>query len=206
MKESAKRVWDQCKKDVRTFSAVYSVSQEELLEDLQEMAPAMQALIRLTADFARRYQQEKLRRNAVDFSDQEHYAIEILMDDAGQPTQLARQIAGEYHEIMVDEFQDTNEAQNWIFRAISREEKNLFTVGDVKQSIYRFRLADPTIFLKKYLDYVPAESACEGEARKVLLSRNFRSRQSVLDTTNFVFRNIMSRRMGEMEYGADEQL
>ena len=206
LKESAKRVWEQCKKDVRAFSAVYTTSEEDLLEDLREMAPAMQSLIRLTADFAHRYQQEKVRRNALDFSDQEHYAIEILLDDAGEPTQLARQIAERYHEIMVDEFQDTNEVQNWIFRAVSREEKNLFTVGDVKQSIYRFRLADPTIFLKKYLEYAPAESAAVGVARKVLLSRNFRSRQSVLDTTNFVFRNIMSRRMGEMDYGADEQL
>ena len=206
LKESAKRLWDQCKKDVRAFSAVYGTAEQALLQDLREMAPAMQALIRLTADFAHRYQWEKVRRNALDFSDQEHYAIEILLDAAGEPSPLARQIAGQYHEIMVDEFQDTNEVQNWIFRAISREEKNLFTVGDVKQSIYRFRLADPTIFLKKYLDYVPADDAATGEARKVLLSRNFRSRKSVLDTTNFVFRNIMSRRMGEMDYGADEQL
>ena len=206
LKESAKRLWDQCKKDVRAFSAVYGTPEQALLQDLREMAPAMQALTRLTADFAHQYQWEKVRRNALDFSDQEHYAIEILLDAAGEPTPLARQIAGQYHEIMVDEFQDTNEVQNWIFRAISREEKNLFTVGDVKQSIYRFRLADPTIFLKKYLDYVSADDATTGEARKVLLSRNFRSRKSVLDTTNFVFRNIMSRRMGEMDYGADEQL
>lgn len=206
LKDTAKRIWDQCKKDVREFSALFELQQEDLLQDLREMAPAMLALIRLTGEFARRYQSEKLRRNAVDFSDQEHYAIEILTDEKGQPTELAQQTAQRYHEIMVDEFQDTNEVQNHIFRAISRAEKNLFVVGDVKQSIYRFRLADPTIFLEKYLAYVPAEEAREGEARKVLLSRNFRSRQAVLDTTNFVFRNIMSRRMGEMEYGADEQL
>ena len=206
LKENAKRVWERCKKAVKEFTAPFAGKEEDLLEDLRAMAPAMLALIRLTAEFAQSYQKEKLRRNAIDFSDQEHYAIEILTDAFGQPTELARQTAQRYHEIMVDEYQDTNEVQNCIFRAISREGKNLFTVGDVKQSIYRFRLADPTIFLEKYLSYVPAETAQEGEPRKVLLSRNFRSRETVLEATNFIFANIMSRRMGEMEYGADEQL
>ncbi|MBE6919063.1 MAG: helicase-exonuclease AddAB subunit AddA [Ruminococcaceae bacterium] len=206
LKDTVKRVWEQCKKDVRAFTAIYAAEEEELLEDLRSMAPAMLALIRLTGEFARQYQNEKLRRNAVDFSDQEHYAIEILTDGDGRPTELAKQTAQRYHEIMVDEFQDTNEVQNYIFRAISRQEQNLFVVGDVKQSIYRFRLADPTIFLEKYLAYVPAEDAQEGEARKVLLSRNFRSRQTVLDATNFVFGNIMSRAAGEMDYGEEERL
>ena len=206
LKENAKRIWDRCKKAVKEFTAPFAWSEEDLLDDLRAMAPAMLALIRLTAEFAESYQKEKLRRNAIDFSDQEHYAIEILTDNFGQPTELAQRTAQRYHEIMVDEYQDTNEVQNCIFRAISRNGENLFTVGDVKQSIYRFRLADPTIFLEKYLSYVPAESAGEGEPRKVLLSRNFRSRETVLAATNFVFANIMSRRMGEMEYGADEQL
>ena len=206
LKENAKRIWERCKKAVKEFTAPFAWGEDDLLEDLRAMAPAMLALIRLTAEFAESYQKEKLRRNAIDFSDQEHYAIEILTDAHGQPTELARQTAQRYREIMVDEYQDTNEVQNCIFRAISRQGKNLFTVGDVKQSIYRFRLADPTIFLEKYLSYVPAEAAEEGEPRKVLLSRNFRSRETVLSATNFVFANIMSRRMGEMEYGADEQL
>lgn len=84
--------------------------------------------------------------------------------------------------------------------------QNLFTVGDVKQSIYRFRLADPTIFLEKYLAYRPAEEAEEGQPRKVLLSQNFRSRRQVLSAANFVFGSIMSRQMGEMDYGPEEQL
>ena len=107
---------------------------------------------------------------------------------------------------MVDEYHDTNEVQNCIFRAISRDGQNLFTVGDVKQSIYRFRLADPTIFLEKYLAYRPAEEAEEGQPRKVLLSQNFRSRRQVLSAANFVFGSIMSRQMGEMDYGPEEQL
>jgi len=170
------------------------------------MAPAMLALTALTADFSHRYQAEKARRNALDFSDQEHYAIDLLCQPDGQPTELAQQVAQRYREIMVDEYQDANDVQNCIFSAVSRQEQNLFTVGDVKQSIYRFRLADPTIFLRKYNAYVPAGQAEDGQPRKVLLSKNFRSRQSVLDGCNAIFRSIMSRRMGEMDYGAEEQL
>ena len=205
-KDRAKALRDQCKKEVDKLAAVYERSEEEHLEDLRQMAPAMLGLIRLTAEFTRAYQKEKLRRNVMDFSDQEHYAIEILTDPCGRPTPLARQISGRYREIMVDEYQDTNEVQNSIFRAISREEQNLFTVGDVKQSIYRFRLADPTIFLRKYVAYMPACEAQDGQPRKVVLSRNFRSRRTVLDCANFVFANIMSQQMGEMAYGEEEKL
>lgn len=206
VKEKAKAVLEQCKKDLKKMTAVFGQPEEEYIEDLQAMAPAMTALLRLTAAFAKVYQQEKLRLNAMDFSDQEHFAIEILTDENGAPTELARQLSGRYREIMVDEYQDTNEVQNCIFNAISRRGENLFVVGDVKQSIYRFRLADPTIFLEKYLAYLPAAEAAERQPRKVLLSRNFRSRQAVLDATNFVFQNIMSRDMGEMDYGVDEKL
>ncbi len=205
-KERAKTVLEQCKKDLKKMTAVYALSEKEYLEDLGAMAPAMSALLQLTAAFTQAYQREKLRRNVMDFSDQEHFAIEILQQTDGTPTQLARQLSTRYREIMVDEYQDTNAVQNCIFNAISREGKNLFVVGDVKQSIYRFRLADPTIFLEKYLAYASVEKAEEGEPRKVLLSRNFRSRQEVLDTTNFVFENIMSQQMGEMDYGDEERL
>ena len=197
---------EQCKKALKDIRATFSVPEEELLEDLRQMAPAMLALLSLTARFTLRYQAEKVRRNVMDFSDQEHYAIDLLTDGQGQPTDLARQVASRYREVMVDEYQDSNQVQNCIFRALSDRERRLFAVGDVKQSIYRFRLADPTIFLEKYLSYVPASEAEEGQPRKVLLSRNFRSRREVLDGTNFVFRSVMSREMGEMDYGDDEQL
>lgn len=129
--------------------------------------------------------------NCADFSDQEHLALRLLVERNGAPTELGRQVAGRYREILVDEYQDTNEVQNAIFRAVSREGKNLFTVGDVKQSIYRFRLADPTIFLDKYRNFTPAENAAEGEDRKILLSKNFRSRGEILDAANFIFSNIL---------------
>ena len=205
-RDRSKAVLEQCKKALKDIQATFSVPEEELLEDLRQMAPAMLALLSLTARFTLRYQAEKVRRNVMDFSDQEHYAIDLLTDGQGQPTDLARQVASRYREVMVDEYQDTNEVQNCIFSAISREGKNLFTVGDVKQSIYRFRLADPRIFLDHYLRYPHAADAAEGESAKLLLSKNFRSRDTVLDAANFVFRNVLSREMGELDYGEDESL
>ena len=205
-KEQAQAVRKRCKDELDEIGALLAVSESEQLEDLEAMAPAMLALVQLTEDFTAAYQAEKVRRNCMDFSDQEHYAIRLLQGDDGAPTPLGRQLSGRYREIMVDEYQDTNEVQNCIFRAISRDGQNLFTVGDVKQSIYRFRLADPTIFLEKYLAYRPAEEAEEGQPRKVLLSQNFRSRRQVLSAANFVFGSIMSRQMGEMDYGPEEQL
>ena len=192
--------------EAKGFDEVFSVTSAEAMEDLRAMAPAMLALLKLTADFSRAYQEEKRRRNAADFSDQEHEAIDLLLGADGQPTGLARTVSQRYREIMVDEYQDTNEVQNCIFSAISREGKNLFTVGDVKQSIYRFRLADPRIFLDHYLHYPHAVDAAEGESAKLLLSKNFRSRDTVLDAANFVFRNVLSREMGELDYGEDESL
>lgn len=193
-------------KELKETMEPFAATRAEHLEDLRAMAPAMLALIDLTGDFIRSLQQEKVRRNVADFSDQEHYAVDLLTDTAGEPTELARQIAQEYVEIMVDEYQDTNQVQNCIFDAISRKGENLFTVGDVKQSIYRFRLAQPEIFLEKYERYRLAGDALCGQARKILLTRNFRSRPEVLEATNFIFRNILSRQMGEMEYGPAEQL
>jgi len=205
-KETAGAVWNRCKKDIKEQTAVYRVTSAEHLADLHRMAPAMLALIELTERFALAYRAEKVRRNCMDFPDQEHWAIELLAGEDGSPTELARQIAGRYREVMVDEYQDTNEVQNCIFRAISGQERHLFAVGDVKQSIYRFRLADPTIFLRKYLAYRDAAEAEEDEPRKVLLQSNFRSRRQILDAANFVFAGIMSVQAGEMEYGPDEAL
>ena len=205
-KERAQAIWNDCKKTAKDIAELLSVTSAEAMEDLRAMAPAMLALLDLTGKLARAYREEKRRRNAADFSDQEHEAITLLVGADGAPTELARTVAQRYREIMVDEFQDTNEVQNCIFSAISREGKNLFTVGDVKQSIYRFRLADPRIFLEHYRRYPNAATAAEGESAKLLLTRNFRSRAQVLDAANFVFRNVLSREMGELDYGDDEAL
>ena len=206
MKARMKGLWDNCKETVKEFAELFAASSDEAVEDLRTMAPAMLALIDLTADFSRRYNEEKRRRNAADFSDQEHEAIRLLVAENGEPTELAALVSTRYREIMVDEYQDTNEVQNRIFDAISCKGENLFTVGDVKQSIYRFRLADPRIFLQHYNTWPPLAAADEHESAKLLLSRNFRSRKEVLDATNFVFRNVLSREMGELDYGEDEML
>lgn len=206
MKTRMKGLWDNCKETVKGFAELFAASSDEAVEDLRTMAPAMLALIDLTADFSRRYNEEKRRRNAADFSDQEHEAIRLLVAENGEPTELAALVSTRYREIMVDEYQDTNEVQNRIFDAISRKGENLFTVGDVKQSIYRFRLADPRIFLQHYNTWPPLAAADEHESAKLLLSCNFRSRREVLEATNFVFRNVLSREMGELDYGEDEML
>lgn len=206
LKEKLKTLWNRCKKEMAVARAFLDVSASDCAEDLRASALAMEALLDLCSKFCSAYRREKLRRNMTDFSDQEHYAIALLLREDGGRTSLAEMVSQRYLEIMVDEYQDTNQVQNCIFSAISRDGRNLFTVGDVKQSIYRFRLADPTIFLEKYIRYPHVEDAAEGEPRKILLSQNFRSRESVLDATNFVFRAIMSREMGEMDYGEEEQL
>ena len=199
-------LWDLAKTRCKKRFEPLAVSGAEAMEDFAVMAPSMRALLGLLKRFISAYSREKRRLNAADCADQEHLALRLLVDEKGEPTELGRSVSERFCEILVDEYQDTNEVQNAIFRAVSRNGQNLFTVGDVKQSIYRFRLADPTIFLDRYRRYAPAENARDGEPRKILLTRNFRSRREVLDATNRVFRNILSEEMGEMEYGDDESL
>ena len=201
-----KQTWERAKSALKPLRAWLDVSGEEALEDLRAVAPAMLALLDLTADFSAAFRAEKLRLNAADFSDQEHLALALLAAPDGSPTELGEQVSARYAEILVDEYQDANEVQNAIFRAVSREGNNLFTVGDVKQSIYRFRLADPSIFLKKYAAFKPHAEARDGEERKIVLSQNFRSRREILEAANFVFENILSVEMGELEYGEEAAL
>ncbi len=205
-KKAVRTVMEKCKTELKKLTAPYDTTEAEHLDDLRAIAPAMRGLLRLTASFAQRYQAEKVRRNALDFSDQEHYALTLLSNEDGSPTELGEQVSHRYREVMVDEYQDTNEVQNCIFRAASDDGRRLFAVGDVKQSIYRFRLAEPGIFLEKYRTFADAAGAAEGQPRRMVLSRNFRSRREVLDVTNFVFGAILSEEMGEMDYTDQEKL
>lgn len=197
---------DASKKAMEKVAADFDQSGTEVLADMRKTAPVMDALLRLTVEFDANFAADKKRRNVVDYSDLEHFAAQLLSDTDGNPTDLARQLSQRYTEIMVDEYQDVNEVQELIFRCISKDEKNLFTVGDVKQSIYRFRLADPTIFTSKYLTYQDYESAQPGEPRRILLRENFRSRSQVLEAANAVFDNIMSPQLGELEYDDNARL
>ena len=189
-----------CKKAMARLSAPFAQSSEKLLRDLSRTAPAMRALLRLVMRFERAFSQEKRRRSLLDFSDLEHLTARLLTDADGSGTALAREVSRRYGEVMVDEYQDVSRVQDLIIRAVSGGGSKLFLVGDVKQSVYRFRLADPAIFLEKYLSYVPAEEAAPGQPRRVLLRENFRSRPEVLDAVNAVFRSLMSPALGDLRY------
>ncbi|MGE4549039.1 MAG: helicase-exonuclease AddAB subunit AddA [Intestinibacillus sp.] len=175
-------------------------------EDRARVAPAMSALADTVERFTAAFSEEKRRRNLVDFNDLEHFAIRLLLNHAGQPTDLAHSLSGQFTEVLVDEYQDTNAVQDAIFGAVSDGGRKLFMVGDVKQSIYSFRLANPYIFLNKYQAFADADSAAEGQPRRVVLSRNFRSRAGVLDATNYIFGSVMSSDVGDLEYDAREML
>ena len=204
--EQIKSIRTRCKKAAEELLKQFGSASESLLADMALVRPAMNGLISLVEDFSEAYSQEKKKKSLLDFGDLEHCAVQLLVDGDGQPTDLARQWGSQYAEIMVDEYQDTNQVQNTIFKALSDEGRNLFMVGDVKQSIYRFRLADPTIFLEKYRTFAHWTQAQGGQDRKITMSKNFRSRPEVLEAANDLFRNIMSRDLGEMDYTDAEAL
>ena len=196
---------DQCKAQMKKLGERFDVTAAQAMDDLRAVGPAMAALLDVTAQFDGAFTKLKQRRHLIDFADGEHLAVRLLTDPDGSPSDLARDVGKQFVEIMVDEYQDTNAVQNAIFGALSTGD-NLFMVGDVKQSIYRFRLAEPGIFLDKYERFPPAEGAAPGQGRKILLSDNFRSRPEVLDGVNFIFRNVMTRAAGELDYTDDEAL
>ena len=205
LKERAKSLREACKKQLEKLKQRFQVTAAEAMEDLRAIAPAMTTLLDVVAEFDRAFTQLKSRHRLIDFADGEHLTAALLTDGEGNPSPLALEWRKRYVEIMVDEYQDTNGVQNAIFDALSQGD-NLFLVGDVKQSIYRFRLADPTIFLDKYRRFAPWEEAKKGQGRTIPLSHNFRSRPEVLDATNFVFRNVMTQGVGELDYDEDQAL
>ena len=205
--QRVKALRDGVKERLLKLSAWFDGDSGEQLAALAGSRPAVQGLMDLVGAFQRAYQEEKARRGLLDFSDLEHFAVGLLLEpETGAPTQLAQAWSARYAEVMVDEYQDTNQVQNAIFTAVSGGGRKLFQVGDVKQSIYRFRLADPTIFLDKYRRFPEGDQAEEGAPRKRVLSRNFRSRPQVLEGCNDLFRNIMSAEFGELDYTGDQAL
>lgn len=206
LKDKLQKVRNDFKKAIKSLCTRLDVDRKDISQDMRDQLLVITGLFDVLKAFEKQHTLEKRKRSALDFGDLEHLSLELLIDNDGKPTDTARSIALRFREIMVDEYQDTNEIQDKIISSVTTNGKNLFMVGDVKQSIYRFRLADPTIFLKKYMTFPPYSEAQEGESRKIILSRNFRSRSQVLSATNFVFNNIMSTEFGEMEYGDDERL
>ncbi len=178
-----------------------------LIAEQNALAPALEALLGLVGDLYERFSREKRRKNLLDFSDQEHLAIRLLVQQNGRPTEVAREVSQQFTEIMVDEYQDSNRVQELIYTAISGEDdRNRFLVGDVKQSIYSFRQAEPELFLSKYQTYTPGETAIPGEKRYLVLSKNFRSRPEILTAANHVFQTVMGPELGGLRYEAQEML
>ena len=206
LSEMVKQRRTACKKAMDSLAKTLCAPSSELLAQIAATAPAMEALLSLTLDFDRAYAADKRRAGLVDYSDLEHLTAQLLTESDGSPTKLARSLSERYSEIMVDEYQDVSRVQDAIFNALSREGKNLFFVGDVKQSIYRFRLADPGIFTEKYLSYADCDQARESEPRRIMLQENFRSRREILDCANTVFSLCMSECLGELDYDEDAAL
>ena len=205
--ERVKALRDGAKEQMTRLVEQFDGDSSQQLADLTQARPAVRGLMDLVARFQEAYQSEKARRGVLDFSDLEHFAVRLLLDpETGRPTPLAVSWSARFAEVMVDEYQDTNQVQNAIFTAVSDGGRTLFQVGDVKQSIYRFRLADPTIFLDKYRRFRDGEEAGMGEPRRRVLSRNFRSRRQVLEGCNDLFRAVMSREFGEVDYTDDQAL
>jgi ATP-dependent helicase/nuclease subunit A len=181
---------------------------EELLADMRLIAPVVETLGKLVIEFGREFAKMKRSKDVLDFNDLEHFCLEILLAPTSrpgeiEPSSVAIELQERFAEVMVDEYQDTNGVQETILRLVaSSTQPNLFLVGDVKQSIYRFRLAEPELFMEKYRHYPTAGS----EYARIDLSQNFRSRAGVLHAVNFLFVQLMAPRIGELEYGEAEKL
>ena len=205
--ERIKAVRSACKAGVEKRLKAFTDPNEVILSDMQESAAAIRGIVKLVDAFGQAYDRAKRSRRILDFGDLEHKMLDLLLGRSRSgPTAAATEIGRRFREIMVDEYQDSNAVQDAIFSTLTAQRKNCFMVGDVKQSIYQFRLADPGIFLEKYGSYVNAEEAEAGEGRKVMLSCNFRSGGAVLAGVNDVFENCMSPKVGGLDYGPEEAL
>ena len=176
-------------------------------EDMQTVYPLAGSLFDAVLELDGRFYKKKTEKGVLDFSDLERLALRLLTDnDNGRltPTAAAKAVGDRFDEVLVDEYQDTNPTQDEIFRAVSDSGHKLFMVGDVKQSIYRFRRATPELFIEKQERFAPYDG--KAYPAKIILGRNFRSRKGVTDSVNFVFHQLMSKQFGEMDYGPDEEL
>ena len=206
IKDMVKAIRDEVKKSIADLKkSLFPLSPEDMLADMQTCSAAVNELVTLTLSFKERLDAAKRDKNLVDFSDMEHFALQILLekDEDGnlKPRETARELQEYFEEVMIDEYQDSNEVQELLLRSISGEDKghyNRFMVGDVKQSIYKFRLARPEIFMEKYDTYETSEDA--KERVRIDLSRNFRSRREVTEATNFLCGQLMAKEVGNVEY------
>lgn len=208
-KQRIKELREEEKEILRELGQKYfQGTEEEILDMLKCSREPLEMLVELTRQFTERFSKAKREKNILDFTDMEHFALKILMkkeDGQIQMSQAAIELSEKYEEVLVDEYQDSNLVQELLTTAVSgwvNQRKNIFMVGDVKQSIYRFRLARPELFMEKYKSY----SVEDGEEQRIDLHKNFRSRAQVLESVNFIFRQIMGEDLGGIAYDKDAAL
>lgn len=209
LKEYAKNVRDDVKKKFSSkLSKILICNSEEANQDIFDMYEILLKLKNLILEFGKEFSKRKRLKNMVDFNDIEHLALDILIkkqEDKIEITDVAKRYQKKFIEIAIDEYQDSNLVQEYILTSISNN-NNIFMVGDVKQSIYKFRQAMPELFISKYKTYKNKENKSENDNLKIQLFKNFRSRKNVLDFTNLIFENIMSGSLGDIEYNKEEYL
>ena len=187
---------------------IFIYSSKEILEDLKDMHKILNLLEQIILKFNENYKKAKLEKNIIDFNDIEHLALKILIkEENGKyiPTEVAKKYQEKFEEIAIDEYQDSNMVQEYILTSISKN-NNIFMVGDVKQSIYKFRQAMPELFLNKYETYKLKNNKEDKDNLKIQLFKNFRSRKNIIDTTNIIFDEIMSKNLGDVDYTEEEYL
>ncbi len=207
LKDEAKDIRDSVKEEFKKVKDLINCLSQEANDDINYMHTILEKLNNLILEFSDKFYQKKREKNIMDFNDMEHLALKILVkkDESGNvvKTDIAKRYEEKFEEIDIDEYQDSNLVQEYILTSVSKG-NNIFMVGDVKQSIYKFRQARPQLFIEKYNKYKLNPE--ENEDRKIQLFKNFRSRKNILDFTNLVFENIMSRELGDIEYNQDEYL
>lgn len=193
----------------KKLCSYFEITDEEFRSSNEVLYPAVVGICEILGEFDKRYLDAKKERGVLDFSDLEHFLIKLLVkrtENGIEKTDFAKSMSERYDGIMVDEYQDTNDIQECIFRALSKDEKNLFVVGDIKQSIYRFREAVPEIFKQRRKKSMLYDKENPEFPAKIILDKNFRSREGIIDSVNFVFSTIMSESVGDVEYNDDEKL
>ena len=205
-KDIAKATRDEVKTNLKKVTEkILIFNSREANEDINGMYDVLKKLENIILEFGEKFEKRKKDKNIVDFSDVEHYALKILLKEDGTPSEIAKKYQEKFEEIAIDEYQDSNLVQEYILTSISRG-NNVFMVGDVKQSIYKFRQARPELFLEKYKNYKTKNIKTDAEDLKIQLFKNFRSRKEVLDFSNEIFENIMSEELGELNYTKEEFL
>lgn len=210
--EKAQKLRDKAKKKIQDIKEeLFLRKPEGFLRDMEEMLPLIETLVHLVTVFSERFEKAKREKGLVDYADLEHYCLEILTGEISSdgeffPSEAALAYRDHFNEVFVDEYQDVNLVQETILKLVAKEDEingNLFMVGDVKQSIYRFRLAEPNLFLGKYNRF---RQDGKGSGLRIDLARNFRSRKEVLEGTNYLFKQIMGVKVGEIEYDEAAEL